>query len=164
MKSANPPDSPPVEQTPPPKSPHPALDIALKDVGVVKEIPGSANHPRIVLAHKVAGLSEKHWKDETMWCGSHHYLCHIEAGVDPKMLPEEPAWAANWKKVGRIISEFKRGCTCLVPSKAANSGYHVTFGNRLVDGKLYGVGGNQHNSVDESSYSANGVIYIWIGE
>jgi uncharacterized protein (TIGR02594 family) len=154
----------PINERPDIDSPHPWLDAAIQDIGNVKEIAGKQNHPLIVEAHKLAGLDAVHWTDEIAWCGSYAFLRLVKAGVDRSKLPKEPAWAANWKRAGKLLPEFKRGCVCVIPSKVSSSGYHVSFGNKIINGMVCCVGGNQANSVNETCYKPEGIIYIWCGK
>lgn len=151
----------PVTVPAPPKSEHPWFDEALLDAASGKwgEISGEKHNPLIVEALREAGLDPKYLKDETMWCGAYVNKKLKNAGITG--LPSSPAWAASWTRFGDALPGFKRGAVACVPSKAANSGYHVTFADRLEGDKLYCLGGNQKNKVCSEAYPAKGVIYRW---
>ena len=152
-----------VAPAPPPqiKSEHPWLDMALIDAesGLWKEIPGEKHNPLIVEALRISGLSRTHLKDETMWCGAYVNKRLKDEGITG--LPASPAWAASWLKFGKRLPGFKRGAIACVPSKSANSGYHVTFADKLAGEILYCVGGNQGNTVRRQAYPSKGVVYLW---
>jgi lysozyme family protein len=147
-----------------PATPAPAepkwLELAKADIGRMKEVQGSGDNPAIVAMIKRAGLEPSLQHDSTAWCGVYAFSKLLDAGIAREDLPKDPAWAANWRSFG-VATSFRPGCIACVPSKAAASGYHVTFAARIIGDKVFCVGGNQSDEVNETAFPIAGVIFRW---
>jgi len=142
-------------------APH-MLDVEADLKLNIKEAPGSANNPIIVSWFDVSGLAKKYWHDSTSWCGV-YVNAKLRRYFPASKLAKNPAWAADWLKVGKKLLTFKFGCVMVVKSDYSNSGYHVTFGYG-IDGDYYlGAGGNQGNAMNVTKYHKSKVAaFIWI--
>lgn len=120
----------------------PWLVQAGLDLGV-SEIAGARHNPRIVLAHRRAGLDPADQTDETAWCGSIMGLWVGEVGNAP---PKGFASAKAWESWGTKRSVPVMG-SVLTYKRTGGSGRHVCLCAGVVDGNVWVIGGNQGNRV-----------------
>lgn len=124
----------------------PWVSIAQKDLGL-SEIKGKLHNPRIVKAHKVAGLPEEYWNDETAWCGSILGLWMKESGTTP---PKGSASAASWRTFGTKSKMLHFGDVLLF-HREGGSGYHVClcvgWHSYMGVDFVFHLGGNQSDKV-----------------
>lgn len=96
---------------------------ALKLYGVHEGV-GPADNPVILAWAKEVGLDDVYTHDAEPWCG---LLCALVAKRADKVVPDNPLWALNWLKFGRIV-----------PDVAAGLGDVLVFERRDAAGKLIG--------------------------
>jgi uncharacterized protein (TIGR02594 family) len=133
----------------------PWLEAALKDSGV-KEVRGGEN-PRIVKFHSYTSL--KATEDEVPWCSS-AVCCWMEEGGHHST---RSAAAKSWLDWGIELKEPKEGCVVVIQQRyqgkdkatGSASGYHVGLwlGGDASHVRIWG--GNQSDSVKESSFNLN---------
>lgn len=140
------------------------LEIARAEIGV-KEIKGGENK-RILEYHASTTLKAK--EDEIPWCSSFVNWCIEQAGLPGT----KSAAAISWASYGERLTEPKEGAICVIRQRAkgtdqatgSSSGNHVGFFLKITDGRIYLLGGNQSDSVKESSFglkSYDVVAYRW---
>lgn len=130
----------------------PWMDIAKGELGV-KEKRGGEN-PRIISYHAVTTL--KSTEDEVPWCSSFVSWCLERSGIEST----KSAWARSYLNWGKKLERPKYGCV-VVFSRGTDSG-HVAF--YLSEGTDFVtvIGGNQSDSVCETSYPKSRVLgYRW---
>jgi len=144
-------------QTPDPAPATPAgggptwMTIARKEEGV-KEVSGRAANPRIIEYHAATSLRAQ--SDEVAWCASFVNWCLKKAGVKGT----NSAAAASFTKWGAATSARQGAVAVIYNAAAANSslstsGNHVGFLVRETSTHYVLLGGNQSNSVKESSFA-----------
>lgn len=127
------------------------MAIARKEEGV-RETSGRAANPRIVEYHATTTLRAQ--SDEVAWCASFVNWVVKKAGYKGT----NSAAAASWVKWGAATTA-RQGAICVIyNAKAANSslstsGNHVGFLVRETSSHYVLLGGNQSNSVKESSFA-----------
>ena len=130
----------------------PWMDIAKGELGV-KEKRGGEN-PRIIAYHAATTL--KATEDEIAWCSSFVSWCLERAGIEST----KSAWARSYLNWGIKLDHPKYGCI-VVFSRGTDSG-HVAF--YLSEGTDFVrvLGGNQSDSVCETSYPKSRILgYRW---
>lgn len=122
----------------------------------LKEIPGKNDNPTI---RKWLISLKAWWKDdETSWCGTFVAHCLTEAG-----LPVIKHWyrAKAWSEYGSTCDKanIPFGAICV---KSRQGGGHVFFAvAQSPDGqKIYGLGGNQSNMVNVSTFSRADIDHV----
>lgn len=119
----------------------------------VGEIPGSKDHPIIVAAHKLAGLTAG---DTTAWCSSYMKYVFFLAGVPGSLLTGVKAWARDWMNWGVKLDKFIPGCVMVFERNAPGGDSHVTVGlyEEMQAGRAGYMcsGGNQDNKVNVKWY------------
>ena len=140
------------------------LEIAEGEVGQ-KEVKGGEN-PRIIEYH--ASTSLKAREDEIPWCASFVNWCVTQAGL----IGTNSAAAISWASWGERITEPVAGCIVVIRQRkkgtdqatGSSSGNHVAFFNRIENGYIYLLGGNQGDSVKVSGFNLKSydvVAYRW---
>lgn len=128
----------------------------------IKEAPGAANNQIIIKWFEVSKLAKKYWNDSTAWCGV-YVNAKLLKYFPASKLAKNPAWAADYLKIGTKLLSFKFGCIMVVKSDVSNSGYHVTFGYAQDGDYCLGAGGNQSNAVNVTRYHKSKIAaFIWI--
>ncbi|MDI3284380.1 TIGR02594 family protein [Polyangium sp. 15x6] len=127
------------------------MTIARKEEGV-RETSGKAANPRIVEYHATTTLRAK--SDEIAWCASFVNWVLKKAGYKGT----NSAAAASWVKWGSPTTARQGAITVIYNASAANSslstsGNHVGFLVRETSTHYVLLGGNQSNSVKESSFA-----------
>lgn len=121
---------------------------AKKDLGL-KETPGSKSTLRI--QHSIEQAAKWLSKDDgaTAWCGCIRGTWGLETGTG---VPKDHFRAASWLNwgVGVALSEAKRGDTVVISRPGGN---HVALLDRLENGRVYLLGGNQGNAVSIAPFS-----------
>jgi uncharacterized protein (TIGR02594 family) len=130
----------------------PWLEIAEKEIGQ-KEIRGGEN--KRILEY-LATTTFKSKEDETPWCSAFVNWCLKQAGIEGT----DSAAAKSWLDWGNEIDKPVSGCICVIHQKqkgtdkktGSSSGYHVAFYLRDDGKRIWLLGGNQGDSVKESSF------------
>jgi uncharacterized protein (TIGR02594 family) len=114
---------------------------ARKDLGLA-EVPGGRSHPRIALAIQLAASWLDRDDSKTAWCGCIRGLWGLETGTG---VPAAHYRAANWLNWGVEVAlkDAKRGDTVVLKRQG---GFHVGLWDRIENGKVYLLGGNQSNT------------------
>ena len=157
----------------PEKKPFQVVDVKYKDAPWmldveadlklnIKEFPGPADNPIYIEWFKLSGLAKKYWHDSVANCGV-YVNYRMRKYFPPNKLAKNPAWAADYLKIGKKLSAFKFGCICVVKSAVSSSGYHVTFGYAQDGDYILCSGANQNDSVNVTKYHKSKVAaFIWI--
>jgi uncharacterized protein (TIGR02594 family) len=127
-------------------------EIACKEIGQ-KEVDGSGNNKRILEYHATTTLGAK--EDSVPWCSSFTNWCMKEAGIKGTNSAAAISWAA-WG----VACERVKGCICVIRQRnkgadhatGSASGNHVAFFDRIEQGRVYLLGGNQSDQVKVSSF------------
>lgn len=117
--------------------------IAAQEIGV-SEILGKRNNPRIEMYHASTTLGAA--ADEVPWCSSFVNWCIESAG----MQGTNSAAARSWDKWGKDTPPIF-GAVATVP-RTGGSGRHVFFVAGFTGTHVFGLGGNQSNSVNVVPY------------
>ena len=130
-------------------------DHALKDFGL-SEILGDKSTPRI----QKAILRAADWLDsddsKTAWCGCIMGLWCKELGLP---VPKNYFRAASWADVG-VEVPLAQAVPGDIIVMARTGGKHVTLFSKLKNDLVYCLGGNQHDSVNISGYSAKAIDHV----
>jgi len=120
---------------------------ALEDFGL-SEISGPGSNARIKAAITLAADWLNPDDSKTAWCGCMMGLWFTELGLKPV---DEFYRAASWKSVGKpiLLSEARQGDICIL---SRTGGKHVALFSKLSNDQVFLLGGNQHNSVNISSF------------
>ncbi|HEX6239948.1 MAG TPA: TIGR02594 family protein [Polyangiales bacterium] len=137
-------------------SPPAHLLIAVGELGI-KEIPGSAHHPRILEYHATTRLHAT--TDEVPWCAAFVNWCLAQA----KVAGTGSAAAASFRTWG-VRSEPRIGCVVVfgkADRDAAGTG-HVGFLVGMDAVHVFVLGGNQGNAVTVAKRPRESVVsYRW---
>jgi len=140
------PPAPTIETTP-------WMDLANHELGQ-SEVPGVQDNPRIVEYHSVTTL--KATDDETPWCSSFVSWVLEKSGYKST----QDAWARSYLNYGTKLDKPKYGCL-VIYDRGAGKG-HVHFYVREDAEYIYGIGGNQDNTVKLKAYPKSAVLgYRW---
>ena len=125
-------------------------DIAFKEEGV-KEIAGSRHNPRIMEMAREAGFTN-YTADEIAWCAMFANYVVQKAGL-PGTGKLTARSFENWG-VEVPLRDAPRGAV-IVFWRVRRDGWqgHVAFLDRIENGKIYVLGGNQSNSVNIAPYA-----------
>jgi uncharacterized protein (TIGR02594 family) len=132
------------------------LKNARELVGL-KEIVGSRHEAKVLEFFKEAGHPEIH-DDETAWCAAFANAMVRRAGY----AGTGSLAARSFLTWGTPLQVPQLGC--IVVYKRGNSNWlgHVNFFTRKVGNRIYGIGGNQGNSVSETTMLESDVLgYRW---
>ncbi len=123
-----------------------AYSVARQELALdVREYPGAANNPRIVMYHK----STKPWSgtdDSVPWCSSFVNYCVEQAGGQGTYSQS----ALSWKDWGQDVSDNPREGDIAVFKRTG--GGHVAFFVADQGDRVSVLGGNQSNRVCIASY------------
>ncbi len=134
----------------------PWMIIAEAELGVA-EFPGARHNNRIVEYHDTTGLSTN--DDETPWCSSFVNWVFDQLG----MARTKSAAARSWLQWGQDISNAPRtGAVVILWRGSPNSASgHVGFLDHFDErGRVWLLGGNQHNRVSRDDYPQAKVVGI----
>lgn len=136
------------------------MTIARAERGV-HELPGPADHPRILEYIESTALPDHMHHDETPWCSAFVNWCLMQAGYRGT----GKASARSWLVWGQAlpISEPRHGCIVVLwRGEPTSPQGHVGFYHRNGAGKIWLCGGNQQNAVSISAYPAHRLLaYRW---
>ena len=120
------------------------IKYAKEELGT-KEILGKGSSKRVLQYHAVSG---GYSSDAVPWCGSFVNFIMVKAGYKG---PRYPARAKAWLDFGKSSSIPIYGSIAV---KSRKGGGHVTFviGEDVSGEYIYGLGGNQNDSVNISKY------------
>ena len=129
------------------------MEIAEQEQGI-HEILGAHHNDRIVEYHQTTSL--KATNDETPWCSSFVNWCVEQSGIKGT----GSAAAKSWLTWGKAIEKPVEGCVTVIRQKfrggdkstGSSSGYHVAFFLKIIDNRIYLLGGNQADQVKVSSF------------
>lgn len=135
------------------KNETPWMDLASKEIGT-NEIVGVQDNPRIVEYHSATTL--KATDDETPWCSAFVSWVLEKSGYKST----QDAWARSYLNYGTKLDKPKYGCI-VVYDRGAGKG-HVHFYVKEDSQFIYGIGGNQDNTVKLKAYPKSAVLgYRW---
>jgi len=131
----------------------PWMRIALAEDGV-HEIAGREHTKRILEYHRATSLGAR--TDEVPWCSSFVNWCLKQVGI----AGTNSALAASWRKWGTELDTPRYGCIVQIRQKGggadaatgSSTGNHVAFFIRGTATSVTLLGGNQRNSVKQSTY------------
>lgn len=128
----------------------PWMGIARNEMGQ-KEITGHEDNPRILSYH--ASTTLRATNDETPWCSSFVNWCLKQVGIKGT----NSAAAGSWLHWGTVSGPVPGAIVVICSSKGTNrsfstSGAHVGFLIEETSTHYRLRGGNQGNSVKESSF------------
>lgn len=115
-----------------------------------KGITGKENNPRINEYLKTVGLSD----DETPWCSAFANWCMEQAGLKGTGRGNARSWL-DW---GMKTANPEYGTVVVMKRGKSSWQGHVTFFIKWDGDKIVCLGGNQSNSVKESTYSTNALL------
>jgi uncharacterized protein (TIGR02594 family) len=124
--------------------------LAVAEIGTVEWSKG--DNPKVLEYFRDAGHPEVK-NDETAWCAAFVGAMLKRAG----MAGTDKLTAQSYLKWGVEVpvSDMKQGDICIVKrGKEAWQG-HVFFVHKHENGKLWGLGGNQSNSVNIQEFPVN---------
>src|SRR5207245_142941 len=98
------------------------------------------------------------------WCGAFVANCIKKSGTGAP-IPKGAAVAANWKQWGQSLpaasTDMPIGAVVvLTPSPGTNTSGHVAFFAGAPPGLVTLLGGNQHKSVNHTSYSLSRIAAV----
>jgi len=127
------------------------MDIARGEMGQ-REIAGSRDNARIVEYHDTTTLSAN--DDETPWCSSFVNWTMEKAGYKGTDSAAAVSWT-NWgDKVSGGLSGGREGDIVVIKNRSSGQ-HHVGFLVSQGNGQFTLLGGNQSNSVKESTFSTS---------
>lgn len=127
------------------------MRYAVAEIGQ-KEISGPENNPRIVAYHAATSIGPS--DDETPWCASFVNWCLAQADVAGTGSPA----ARSFMKWGKAITEPEWGCIVVFSRGSSSWQGHVGFYIGEDENSIRVLGGNQSNSVSESSYPKENLL------
>lgn len=131
----------------------PWMTVAKAELGE-HETGGNKDNARIVEYHQATTL--KATDDETPWCSAFVCWCLQKAGYSST----KSAWARSYLSYGTKLEKPQYGCI-VIYQRGTSSG-HVHFFSHEKDGLVFGIGGNQGDSVSLSGYDKSRVLgYRW---
>ncbi len=144
-----------------PGAPRRPIDFARDELTRgVREVPGSASNPRIVMYHRTTEGGAA--PDETHWCSSFVNYCVEQAGF----AGTDSKWAMSWHDNGwgrDVTADPGEGDIVVFRRREGSRsgeivGGHVGFFISQEEGKIQILGGNQSNRIRISSYPKNGML------
>lgn len=137
------------------------LTLAMTDLGI-KEIVGPKHNPKVVAMFKAAGFSGV-TNDETAWCAA-----FVGAKLRLAGYPSANSlWALDYLKFGVKLKGPAIGAVAVKKrknSKGVTIGGHVFFVVGWDETKVWGLGGNQNNSVSVATFKTKEIEgYVWPG-
>jgi uncharacterized protein (TIGR02594 family) len=130
---------------------HPMIRTAVGFYGTT-EIPGAANNAKIVEFFHATGHRNIN-DDETHWCSAFMMYC---AKMNGLAYPKN-ALARSWMKVGKKVDQPQVGDLVVFGWKESYHG-HVIIYLGEVNGMVIGIGGNQDDEVNVSSFSKECIL------
>ena len=130
-------------------------EIAKGEEGI-KEFPGDADNPQVVKYLKSCSTLSQSFQrnDETAWCSAFVNWCVEQAGFEGT----ESAAARSWMHWGKPAAAPKKGCI-VVLSRGSNPAFgHVGFFVAQTSTTVQLLGGNQHDSVNVTSFPITRVL------
>jgi uncharacterized protein (TIGR02594 family) len=135
---------------------HHPIDFVRNELGQ-KEVQGSQDNPRIrhYFTH-CTNIGSKEYPDEVPWCSALINTAAFESGY----ARTDSALASSWEHYGidsgDLVDEGE-----IVVIKRADGGRHVTLANkafnRRTDRTFEGIGGNQHDSVNVTTFKVSSI-------
>lgn len=129
------------------------VQMALADVGRIREVPDDGDHPYIRYAHSLTSLGEQ--PDRVPWCSSWCCAKAHEAG-----LPHPAsAMARSWVQIGRSVNvELWRPGDIAVFTRGAPPAGHVAIVLAVAGVDVWVVGGNQSDAVTVRTFPLNRLV------
>lgn len=128
------------------------MDIAHAEMGVAED-PSERSNLRIMDYAKAAGYTPSRG-DGDPWCGNFMAYVMSEAGF---ALPGQPWRARAWADWGREVKP-QRGAVAVVPRGKSPKSGHVFLIDRVEGAWVYGLGGNQNDSVSIAKFRKDRLI------
>ena len=128
------------------------MDIAHAEMGVAED-EGPGSNLRILDYARAAGYTPRKGDDDP-WCGNYMAYVMSEAGF---ALPGQPWRARAWVDWGREVKP-QRGAVAVVPRGKSPKSGHVFLIDRVEGPWVYGLGGNQNDSVSIAKFRADRLI------
>lgn len=131
-------------------------DQAILDQGTY-EWKGAEHNPRVLKYYKDAGHPEIK-EDEVPWCAAFVGAKLAEVGL----IGTASLLARSYEKWGAAVDLSKAQRGDIVVLQRGNSTWqgHVGFFDRIENGKVYLLGGNQGNQVNISGYSVARIVAV----
>lgn len=117
----------------------------------VREVPGHAHNPRIVMYHNSTDASAGN-VDEVPWCSSFVNYCVEQGG----MTGTDSQWALHWDSWGPDVTTPREGDIAVF--ERVGQGGHVGFVVEDLPDHVKVLGGNQSDRVKISTYPKDGVL------
>jgi uncharacterized protein (TIGR02594 family) len=138
-------------------TPRRPIDFARQELKLgVREQPGRADNPRIVMYHQTTCGGAAH--DETPWCSSFVNYCVRKAGLQGT----DDKWALSWHERGfgqDVTADPKEGDIVVFRRfSPTGSGGHVGFFVGQHGDKMQILGGNQDNAVSIAPFPTDGDV------
>lgn len=143
-----------------PRTEAPWLDLARIDLSAgVKEIKGSANHPRIMEMYRTVGRPEIK-SEATSWCAAAvgTWLKESDFPIPPKATN---LMAMSYETYGKRLDTFRPGAICVFyRSKLRERDWrrHVAIGVRDLGSHIECIGGNQSNAVTVAKFPKRDLV------
>lgn len=142
------------------------MEVALAELGVHELAGPLQNNPRIIEYGTAVTLKPK--TDEIPWCSDFVNWCLMKCGLKRTA----SAAADSWDTYGTKLEVPVYGCITRIRQKHKStdsstgsfSGNHVALFDRIENGYLYLLGGNQSDSVKISGFNLQSyevVRYCW---
>lgn len=128
------------------------MDIARAEMGVAEDT-GPGSNDRILHYAKSAGYTPSKG-DGDPWCGNFLAYVMSEAGY---RLPGQPWRARAWAEWGKPVKP-QRGAVAVVPRGKSKATGHVFLIDRVEGEWLYGLGGNQNDSVSIAKFRKDRLV------
>ena len=131
-----------------------AIDLAIDEIGTVEWASGS--NPKVVGYYRDAGHPEI-VDDAVSWCAAFVGAMLKRSGVKPS----GSLLARSYLKWGNEvpIAKAQRGDIGIIPRGEPWQG-HVFFVEKIENGRVYAVGGNQKDSVNRTTFAAASLIGV----
>jgi uncharacterized protein (TIGR02594 family) len=135
------PGDPPPAELPTTASGFPWMAIAQAELGVAE-----GDNPRITEYFATTSLGPQ--PDSVPWCSAFVNFCVTKSGNNGT----HSALARSWLNWGEESDDFIPGCVIVIARGGPGTGHVGFYAGRDPEGNIQLLGGNQHNSVNISSF------------
>jgi uncharacterized protein (TIGR02594 family) len=132
-----------------------AYELAKAEIGTVEWAQGS--NPKVVAYYRDAGHPEV--KDDAVaWCAAFVGAMLARAGIKPS----GDLTARSYLKWGVPVDvrDAQQGDIGIIPRGSSAWQGHVFFIDRIANGKVYALGGNQRDAVNIQTYPASSLLGV----
>ena len=132
-----------------------AHDLARLEIGTVEW--GDGSNPKVVAYFRDAGHPEV-VNDETAWCAAFVGAMLYRAGIKGT----GSLLARSYLKWGDAVSikDIRQGDIGIIPRGGSTWQGHVFFIDKIANGKVYALGGNQRDAVNIQTYPVASLIGV----